>query len=84
MYPGFSGGPLVDSSGQIVGLNTSALAHSVSIAVPVPTIRRVVETILEHDRVRKEYLGIGAQVAQFPAAVSEALGQETGLLVVSV
>ena len=34
--------------------------------------------------VRKGYLGIGAQVAQFPAAVSETLGQETGLLVVSV
>ncbi len=84
MYPGFSGGPLVDSSGQIVGLNTSALARSVSIAIPVPTIRRVVETILEHGRVRRGYLGIGAQVAKLPGRIATELDQETGLLIVSV
>jgi S1-C subfamily serine protease len=84
MYPGFSGGPLVDSLGRIVGLNTSALARSVSIAIPVPTIRRVVDTILEHGRVRRGYLGIGAQVAKLPERVATELGQDTGLLVVSV
>lgn len=84
MYPGFSGGPLVDSSGRIVGLNTSALARSVSIAIPVPTIRRVVETILEHGRIRRGYLGIGAQLAKLPERIATEVGRETGLLVVSV
>jgi S1-C subfamily serine protease len=74
----------VDSSGQIVGLNTSALARSVSIAIPVPTIRRVVETILEHGRVRRGFLGIGAQVAKLPERIATEQGQETGLLIVSV
>ena len=38
MYPGFSGGPLVDAAGNIVGLNTSALLRGISITVPAPTI----------------------------------------------
>ncbi len=84
MYPGFSGGPLVDVSGQIVGLNTSALARGVSLTLPVPTVQRVVETLLSHGRVRRGYLGITAQAARLPAALAQQLGQETGLLIGSV
>lgn len=84
MYPGFSGGPLVDVSGHVVGLNTSALARGVSLTLPVPTLRRVVETLLSHGRVRRGYLGITAQAARLPAALAQQLGQETGLLIGSV
>ncbi len=84
MYPGFSGGPLVDVSGRVVGLNTSALARGVSLTLPIPTVRRVVETLLSHGRVRRGYLGITAQAARLPAALAEQLGQETGLLIGSV
>ena len=84
MYPGFSGGPLVDASGHILGLNTSALARSVTVSVPIPTIRRVVETLLVHGRVRRGFLGIGAQVVRLPDAIETELGQETGLILVSV
>lgn len=84
MYPGFSGGPLVDVAGQVVGLNTSALLRGVSLTVPAPSIRRVVETLLAHGRVRRGYLGVGAQPARLPAALQQQLGQETGLLLVSV
>src|SRR4029453_420552 len=52
MYPGFSGGPLVDAAGQVVGLNTSAMLRGVSLTVPVATLRRVVEMLLAHGRVR--------------------------------
>ncbi len=84
MYPGFSGGPLVDAGGQAVGLNTSALLRDISVAVPVPTLKRVVETLLTHGRVRRGYLGIGAQPVRLPEAVKQQLNQETGLLLLSV
>jgi S1-C subfamily serine protease len=84
MYPGFSGGPLVNVSGQMLGLNTSALLRGISLTVPVPTVRRVVETLLAHGRMRRAYLGVGAQAVRLPAAVAQQVGQETGLLLVSV
>ena len=84
MYPGFSGGPLVNAEGRFLGLNTSSLLRGVSLTVPVPTLRRVVEAILSHGRVRRGYLGIGAQPTRLPEALAQQLGQETGLLLVSV
>jgi S1-C subfamily serine protease len=84
MYPGFSGGPLVDAAGQVLGLNTSALLRGISLTVPAPTLRQVVETLLAHGRVRRGYLGVGAQPVRLPAALKQQLGQETGVLLVSV
>ena len=84
MYPGFSGGPLVDVRGHVLGLNTSALMRSVSLAVPSPTLRRVVETLLTHGRVQRGYLGAGIQTVRLPADLAEQAGQETGLLLVQV
>src|SRR5215813_4606526 len=43
MYPGFSGGPLVSMSGQVLGLNTSALLRDRSLTIPLATLRRVTE-----------------------------------------
>lgn len=84
MYPGFSGGPLVDATGQVLGLNTSALLRGVSLTVPAVTVSRVVETLLAHGRVRRGYLGIGIQAVRLPAALVEEIDQETGLLLVQV
>ncbi len=84
MYPGFSGGPLVDSEGHIVGLNTSALSRGAALAVPFDTLRRVVEALLSRGRIRRGYLGVGAQPARLPDSLAKELGQETGLLLVSV
>src|SRR5450756_593768 len=84
MYPGFSGGPLVDSGGQFVGLNTSALLRGISMTVPVTNLRQVAETLLAHGRVRRGYLGVGAQPVRLPPALAQQAGQETGLLLVSV
>jgi S1-C subfamily serine protease len=84
MYPGFSGGPLVDAQGRFVGLNTSALLRGVSITVPAPTLERVVRDLKEHGSVRRAYLGVGAQPTRLPDAVAKDLDQETGLLLVSV
>lgn len=84
MYPGFSGGPLVDAGGQVLGLNTSALLRGVSLAVPSPTLGRVVEALLAHGRMRRGYLGVGIQPVRLPAELAEQAGQETGLLLVQV
>jgi S1-C subfamily serine protease len=84
MYPGFSGGPLVDAAGQVLGLNTSALLRGVSLTVPTPTVRRVAEALQAHGRMRRGFLGVGAQAVRLPEAVARQVGQETGLLLVSV
>ena len=82
MLPGFSGGPLADSSGHVVGMNTSAMLRGVNVSVPISTIQAVVETLLAHGRIRRGYLGVGFHMVRLPEEVQ--LEQETGLLVVSV
>lgn len=84
MYPGFSGGPLVDAAGGVLGVNTSALLRGVSITVPSPSVRNIVETLLAHGRVGRGYLGIGTQPVRLPEALAQRAGQESGLLLVSV
>ena len=84
MPPGFSGGPLVDSAGRILGLTSSGLLRGIAVAVPVSTLERVVDTLLQHGQVRRGYLGVGAQIARLPEDIAEELDQETGLLIVSV
>ena len=84
MYPGFSGGPLVGAGGQVIGLNTSALARGVSLTIPVATVERVANTLLAHGRMQRGYLGVSTQPARLPAAVQDEIDQETGLLIVSV
>ncbi|MBI2862059.1 MAG: trypsin-like peptidase domain-containing protein [Chloroflexi bacterium] len=83
-YPGFSGGPLVAVDARILGLNTSAFLRSISITVPSLTVRRVVETLLAHGRMRRGYLGVGIQPVRLPPPLAQQVSQETGLLVVNV
>ena len=85
MYPGFSGGPMVDAAGRILGVNSSALLRGgTALTIPTPTVRRIVETLLAHGRVKRGYLGVGAQPIQLPETFAKQLGQETGLLLVLV
>lgn len=86
MYPGFSGGPLVDASGRVVGLNTSGLARESRLAVPVTTVSRVTEEILRQGHVSRGYLGLGMQTVGLPEALRARLGLpgELGLIVVTV
>jgi S1-C subfamily serine protease len=84
MYPGFSGGPLMDVTGRTLGLNSSALLRGISVTVPATSLRQIVEALLAHGRVRRGYLGVGAQAVRLPAALAAQLNQETGLLLGSV
>jgi S1-C subfamily serine protease len=86
LYPGFSGGPLVDLAGRVVGMDSSQLTRHASSALPVATLRRVASTLVTHGRVRRGYLGVGTQQAPLSAALAQKAGvtQPTGLLVVTV
>jgi S1-C subfamily serine protease len=84
MYPGFSGGPLVDASGRTLGLNTSALARGISLTIPAATLRRVTEALLRHGRIQRGYLGVGAQPVRLPEDVAAKAGQASGLMLASV
>ena len=86
LYPGFSGGPLVDLSGKLVGMNTSQLTRANSSAVPVATLRRVASTLITHGRVRRGYLGVGTQQVPLPAALAQKAQaeQQVALLVVTI
>lgn len=84
MYPGFSGGPLINASGEVIGLNSSALMRGVSLTVQTPTIQYVVDHLVKHGKMRRGYLGVGVQPARLPAAIAESMGQKSGALIVSV
>jgi S1-C subfamily serine protease len=63
LNPGNSGGPLVDSRGRIVGINTAIIimAQGIGFSIPSDTAKWVVSHLLTHGRVRRGYLGITAQ-----------------------
>lgn len=85
-YPGFSGGPLVDSQGQVLGVNTSGFLPGASLTIPVSLAWQVAETLSQHGRVKRGFLGIRSQEVEVPAAAQAKLGrqQATGLLLVGI
>jgi S1-C subfamily serine protease len=86
LYPGFSGGPLVDVQGRVVGINTSGLLSQLELAIPASTVARVVEELIAKGRVSRGFLGVGLQPVRLPEAARRAItaASETGLIVVSV
>jgi S1-C subfamily serine protease len=85
-YPGFSGGPLVDTAGRVVGLNTSGLARGASLAIPAGLAWQVAETLAQHGSIRRGFLGVRSQPVPIPPAQQQTLGREqaAGLLLVAV
>jgi S1-C subfamily serine protease len=77
LYPGSSGGAVVNIDGQAIGVATSALSRIAGLAIPATTVDRVVDEILARGHVARGYLGLGMQ----PVELS---GDLKGLLVVKV
>ena len=63
LNPGNSGGPLVDSRGRVVGVNTAiiAMAQGIGFAIPSATAKWVVSQVLLHGRVRRGFLGLAGR-----------------------
>jgi serine protease DegQ len=85
-YPGFSGGPLVDAVGQVVGVNTSGLVRGTSLAIPASLAWQTAASLAQNGRVRRGYLGIRSQPVELPASAQKTLGrqQAAGLLLVGI
>ncbi|HEV2642303.1 MAG TPA: trypsin-like peptidase domain-containing protein [Candidatus Elarobacter sp.] len=65
LYPRFSGSPLVDVTGRVIGLNTGGLSRRQTLTVPATTIERVVEALLTRGgRIPRGYLGVALQGVQ--------------------
>lgn len=83
MNPGNSGGPLVDSRGRVVGINTAVIlgAQGIGFAVPVDTARWVLGELMQHGRVRRGVLGLSAHVRPLDRrlALHHGLTQTTGV-----
>ena len=77
MYPGFSGGPLLNARGEILGLNTAGL-HRSGITVPAATVARVVTELLEKGRIERPYLGLAMQPVPIPESLQTRLNLKTG------
>jgi S1-C subfamily serine protease len=86
MYPGFSGGAVVNSSGEVIALATSGLSvGGPDVAIPWSVASKLAETLAKHGKVARGYLGVGSQPISLAPAARELLGgQERGLLIVSV
>jgi S1-C subfamily serine protease len=86
MYPGSSGGCVVDVEGRILGMATAALSRVAPLTVPVSTVNRVATTLLEKGHIPRGYLGIGLQPVAIPAELksSLSLANSSGIMVLSV
>jgi len=82
-YPGFSGGPLLNTEGEVLGLNTSGLSHNSALTIPVSVAWRVADELAKHGSVKRGYLGVRTQPVEIPETTRKALNrdQSRGLLV---
>jgi S1-C subfamily serine protease len=86
VYDGFSGGPLVDASGAVLGLNNSALARGTPLALPANAVDRVLDELLERGHVRRPFIGVAVQSVALSASLvkQHGLGNDGGLLILSI
>jgi S1-C subfamily serine protease len=86
LHPAAAGGPLIDSRGRVLGINTAGLSRSVGLTVPVSTVNRVVAQLREKGQIVRGYLGLGMHPIPLPQDLKSALNlsADSGLIVVSV
>lgn len=85
-YPGFSGGPLVNGDGSILGINTSGFGNGSAITIPADVAWKIAETLAKHGKIKRGYLGIRSQMVQVSDEMKKSLKREqpSGLLIVGL
>lgn len=88
LNPGSSGGPLVDTQGNVVGINTAIIypAQGLCFAIPINAVKRVVGMLISQGKVSRGYLGIVVQTVKLPRRLTRTLDffQESGVIVLEV
>ena len=77
--PGFSGGPLVDASGRVLGVNSAGLLRSTAMTLAAVTVERAVAALLTPGGIQRGFLGVSSAPARLPRALAESAGQRVGL-----
>ncbi len=85
LNPGYSGGPLIDAYGRMIGLNT-AFVWNRGIAVPINTVKRTVESLRNEGKVKRAYLGIVSDTVRLPEeiATQPQVNQQSGVMIYQV
>jgi len=86
LHPNFSGGPVVDEQGRVLGISTPAFSRFASVVVPASTVNRVADELGKAGHVRRGYLGIGMIPIRLPRKLRDALkvASESGAIVIGV
>jgi S1-C subfamily serine protease len=88
LNPGNSGGPLVDSRGQVIGINTAVIqpAQGICFAIPINMAKHILPQLLQHGRVTRGYLGLSGRSVPIPRDLARRhnLTQATAVEVVGV
>ena len=86
LHPGAAGGPLTDSHGRVLGINTLGLSRSMALTILVSIVNRVVTHLLEKGHMGLGYLGLGMRPIPLPENLKSTLNlsADSGLIVVTV
>jgi S1-C subfamily serine protease len=76
-FSGFSGGPIINAGGEVLGIATSGPRRSAAV-VPASTVNRVVDQLLKYGRTVRGYIGVGLQPVAFPEDAWKTLGINSG------
>jgi S1-C subfamily serine protease len=80
--PGTSGGAIVDSTGRVIAMTTSALLRGLPVGIPAAQLREIAAALASSQPLKRAYLGVSVQPVRFPKAGPE--GIDSGLLVAGV
>ncbi|GHO85946.1 S1C family serine protease [Dictyobacter formicarum] len=83
-YPGFSGGPLLDTQGQVLGILTTGLANGVPLAIPMAQAQSIADALAQQGYIKRGFLGLSSQLVHLPEAQRAGRAQDHGLLIVNV